>query len=110
MTPAEMLRAAKAKIGEPDSWCMGSEAVNASDEAEDPTDPEACRWCSIGAVIAVGGIGSPYVFTLLDDAAKAMGKGGKLGLRAAALLNDTTDHATVMKMFDRAIELAEAAS
>jgi hypothetical protein len=99
---AEQLRAAKALIENPDDWWQGS-CQEFCDVRERP------RMCAGSAVsytrsggISWGVEGSSGRRDLLDAAANT------LGYSDLVALNDESDHATVMKMFDRAIELAEA--
>lgn len=111
MTPAEILRAAKAKIEDPAHWCQGYSWLNSKNQpiSRDDMRSAARRCCAIGAVALscqrLSDEWSPIRF--LETAANELGFGEKV-LLAPAELNDSTDHATVMRMFDRAIELAEA--
>lgn len=111
MTPAEILRAAKAKIADPARWCQGEEARNEDREGTFAGAEDACQWCALGATGAV--VPRTLVIMcdadiLLNRAAVAMGYLETDELPPAAHLNDTTDHETVMALYDRAIELAEA--
>lgn len=105
MTPREILIAAKAKIKDPERWCRRVDAWNDDLRCESaPNLDGATRWSAVGAVAGVsnGEFVSDYFSAqhFLKLAANGM------AIRDATYLNDTTDHPTVMKMFDRAIELA----
>lgn len=96
------LRACRARIENPERWIQG--------RAEDSEG----RCCAIGTAAVTLDAHGHYrladdVRRALDRAAFDMGFGrGMAGKRAAAVLNDTTDHATVLRMFDVAIERIEA--
>lgn len=101
MSIAEKLRTAKALIEDPARWCQGTAAKSATGFLVDWDSPDALQWCAYGAFRRAGA-----------DTAKEW---GFMWAAASALmdryvgpsrLNDSTDHPTVMKMFDRAIELA----
>lgn len=93
------LRAAKALIEDPDRWCQGAFAKMSNGMEVMPINSAAHSYCALGSAIKV----SNQEFTLaaaLNRTAK------KMGHDYASVLNDSTDHPTVMKMFDLAIELA----
>ena len=113
MTNAEQLRAAKALIDTPDKWTKGCFARRADGlllmrgESWD----EAVCFCSEGAVRkASNGLLPPDVDRLLERAVPRTFHTSS-NCRNFVLFNDAeeTSHADVMKMFDRAIKLAEAA-
>lgn len=101
MTPVEILKAAKAKIEDPAHWCQGNAAWDLNGRACVPEDHNARSWCSWGAVTAASRQRGVSAHDYLDRAAD------EFGFASAVVLNDSTDHPTVMKMFDRAIALAE---
>lgn len=101
---AEQLRAAQELIRDPEHWCQGALFRDAHGTASAFHNVE--RRCAIGAL---HGSNATSTADLLNEAAKEMGFLQRRGeLCAAAMLNDHTDHATVMEMFDLAIEKAEA--
>jgi hypothetical protein len=111
MTPAEILKAARAKIEKPENWCQGHYAENAEGETVSYLSDSACRLCASGAcAIFSGSIGaSGEVVRLLRVSALEI-----LGATHApehkyppVYINDNTDHPTVMAMFSGAIALAE---
>ena len=104
MSTADVLRAAKALIDTPEKWTKGTYAEDARGVAVGYDDPDACRFCSSGALKRVGatvGEGEPY--TLL---AEAFGTEGPTVCSA----NDEASHTEVMAAFDRAIAAAEASA
>ncbi|MGI9449346.1 MAG: DUF6197 family protein [Geminicoccaceae bacterium] len=102
MTPREILIAAKAKIEDPERWCQGWFARDIAGHPIGSRNPGACKWCSLGAIRVVWGPLSYESKVLQTLAVAALDQGFQL----PEDLNDNTDHPTVMKMFDRAIELA----
>ena len=103
---AALLRKAKVLIDTPEKWCQGTGGQDLMGRSVSPLSRKAIRFCSIGASSKCGG---SYIFDLehfLNEAAQKMGFHATAGESAAANLNDTTDHPTVMAMFDLAIRLA----
>lgn len=101
-TTADKLREAKALIEDPERWCQGALRRDKYGNAG-AIGGEVVERCADGAVAEVLGqyrTDDP-VFAPLNAAAVEM------GFENSACLNESTDHPTVMKMFDRAIELAE---
>jgi hypothetical protein len=105
MTPADTLRAAKALIEKPENWHVGYYAKTPGGDDTWGDLPQACKWCALGALQKVSG--DPYFPIGRRDHVTLEAAARKLGYDCASLLNDTTDHATVMRMFDLAIEMAE---
>jgi hypothetical protein len=97
---ADILRRARARISDPSRWTQEFYARDRAGYRTDPTSSDAVRWCSYGAVDAE--LGTSQVDQFLHLAARV------LGLHSPGSANDNGDHATVLRMFDRAIELAEA--
>lgn len=100
MTPAEILRAAKAKIEKPENWCQHNYAQTKQGRPIGANEANACRWCAIGALRAVGGSGGRAIDFLAMAAHEA-------GAPTIWILNDTADHAAVLAAYIRAIALAE---
>lgn len=73
MTPADVLRAAKAKIAKPEHWAVGAVAKDMLGRRVHPSDPSAYAWDLVGAVIAVGAPTWPteYALRSLEDAVRA---------------------------------------
>lgn len=110
MSPAEILRAAKAKIEDPVNWLVEEEACDDMGTPVPPADYDACQWCAMGALNAIEWRVNPdYTgpYDYLEQAALEMGFQSKGHLVPPAHLNDTAGHSAVMAMFDRAIALAE---
>lgn len=101
---ADILRAAKAKIEDPARWCQGQPAKDAKGYQIATGSRLATAWCAWGACCSVAGVrdaGFGLALVNLNRVACRAGFG------SAQELNDSSDHPTVMAMFDRAIELAE---
>jgi hypothetical protein len=112
---ADVLRAARERISDPERWGVGVHARDTSGaEVEDcEALPKACEWCALGALFAEGV--QPY-----GDDEGFSEEDAALGAEATEFLtrgadgewpptvNDEGDHARVLDMYDRAIELAEA--
>ena len=113
MNTVEILKRAKARIENPEHWCTGSLARNTLGGVTAPRSSDACKWCAFGAIIAEANHGTFQVEQALDIVAipiiNSMGRAGPevKNLRGAAYVNDYTDHATVMRMYDLAIAEAE---
>ena len=121
MNTVDILKKAKAKIEDPAHWCQGMFALDEHGDPVGTSDPRACRWCAQGAMSFVAGDSDKKPIAKAAQVAMAaaaveMGFGdgkmsdedGGLQIYPPVFLNDTADHPTVMKMFDRAIQLAQA--
>lgn len=109
----DVLRAARERISDPERWCLGRHAEDASGrDVEDPRSEQACKWCAFGALLAEGM--EPYGD---DDCPGDFDP--VIGYAAAQLLekaakewpphvNDEGGHQAVLDMYDAAIDLAEA--
>ena len=95
-----ILRAAKARIENPENWCQMALALTRECKRVRADDKNAVQWCAVGTLVAMPNA-LQREFTLLSKAAK------ECGFPTIATLNNETDHPTVMRMFDRAIELAQ---
>lgn len=104
MTPVEILTKARALIEKPENW---TQYVYARDIYGNPIvalEKEAACFCSYGAVDRVAGSEEIAATALgpLGDAAWAVGK------MSVSMVNDRSDHPTVLRMFDLAISKAQA--
>ncbi len=92
----QLLDEAQERIRNPENWCQ---------EALFQTTRDGTRqWCARGAVKSE--LWYQGVDALLSRAAVEMGHIGTRGLHHAVVaLNNTTDHSTVMAMFDLAREM-----
>jgi hypothetical protein len=95
MNTLEILTAARAKIADEKNWCQEAFARDNDYDATRPKNPEACSWCSKGAIFAVvGEVLRTYVY--LDILEKYM-EGD------VPDYNDSRTHAEVMAAWDKAI-------
>lgn len=101
MKTSEKLRAAKAKIADPANWCQLTFAMDANGEPCDPRSGEAVQWCAIGAIDS---------FNWFDLSPEDYLRRASLELFGAVVgaANDCLGHSAVMRVYDRAIEMAEA--
>lgn len=101
---ADILRAARDKIAEPNHWTKGEYARDKNGNSVDAQAPDAVCWCARGAFYAVRPHGdNMHALVHLREAIhERAGHGG------IVRLNDGSDHADVLAVFDRAIQLAEA--
>lgn len=113
MTPAEQLRAAKALIDTPERWTKGKNARGVHGGVTDPTGKDAVCRCSNGAIVCSTQRWNSSLGRKLDAAVpKAFSGYAENGFAARFVqYNDHPDttHADIMKLFDDAIALAEAA-
>ena len=115
LTTREVLVRARDLIADPERWAQNDYARVAGGASAEPNDPDACQWCAIGAVLHVQGKATweeydddpRMAWSFLNACALAAGytkaDDGKI---PAVVLNDSSDHATVLKMFACAIEKA----
>lgn len=105
MTPTrsvvERLREARARIEDPANWCQGAFARDRSGDPVGSKSPVACQWCAEGALTVAGGGFDAEVYLLRALPLRVNDVGG---------YNDHRTHATVLRLFDRAIALAEGAN
>lgn len=131
MSDVEVLKAARAKIEQPEAWAQGHFAYRPPNGEPwraasvqggqalvqtNQTDPEAVCWCTLGAVMSVGRGNAVddyaplrYVLFALRDVTKA-GPAMDLQLRDVVAFNDAPHrtHSEVLNLLDVAIQLAEA--
>lgn len=100
MDVIDALRSAKGKISDSAKWVRGTVAVDGAGNRVMPEDFTACRWCAVGACMSNDEAWNDLAIPALHTVAK------HLGYRSAGNLNDSTDHLTVMRMFDLAIRAA----
>ncbi len=81
-----VLHTAQERIRDPENWCQYSYGLNSSPN------------CAVGALLMTPR-STPEALGLLNTASKQIGYDG------ASILNDRTNHPTVMAMFDCAIKL-----
>jgi hypothetical protein len=101
MTTLETLKAARKKITPRKSWIKKALAEDSRGADVDAWQPEACRWCSAGALLAVcGNWNWEY-----DAAVQAL----EYRMGVISRFNDTHTHKEVLAAFDEAIAKLEAA-
>ena len=106
----DVLRAARARIEHPGTWCKGHVAITIDGASTHAHDLKALQYCGVGAAIASlhprdSGL-AHRVYDSLHQEAK------KLGFSSFGLFNDARDtkHEDVLQAYDRAIEAAEQES
>lgn len=104
MSTLETLTKARELIADPDHWTKGVLARDDLDITTSTTSENACKWCSVGAVDAVCGDDYDAYY---DAVGKLNFQAVKRGYDFVAELNDSTNHATVLEMFDDAIKDAQ---
>lgn len=123
MSVSDDLVRARALIADPACWTRGASARDESGREVDPDDPSACRWCALGAVVAVVPPRPgrrphellPHLARVLpltsrpDDPPLPLASvvDRSTTARQVADVNDVMGHATTLAMFDRAIAAAE---
>ena len=101
-TALGVLIAARAKIEDPKNWTKGTPARDSHGRKTLATNPDACMFCMIGALdSAIGSLGSESAFMDAADALLPFIPNG-WGIPD---YNDheSTDHADVLAIFDKAI-------
>ena len=104
MSTADNLRSAKRLIKDPRRWCQRT--MYRDKDGNMCGRKRAVSWCADAAVSEIRKkyfLACPEI-RLLDLSAR------EFGYARSCDLNDSTDHPTVMKMFNRAIELEKAQS
>lgn len=102
MDTLEILKAGRELISDPARWTQNVTARDAQDDWAFASDQDAVCWCSLGALLKIGGSGYQDAIDALDISAL------QLGSQQATLFNDTHTHAEVLAMWDRAIAAESA--
>lgn len=102
MAPADILRAARARIEDPKNWQQGWYASTADGRRTMGSDPDAACFCAYGALDNAGASESGEISALLEAAAV------RLFNQDLIDVNDQEGHAAVLQVFDAAIAAAEA--
>lgn len=107
--PSEILIAAKAVIADPKHWTKGAIAKNSDGYSTYVSSETASCWCSVGAYYRVAEAidETPIAITAFETLTRAATAFGRF--LSVADMNDASDHATVMSVWDKAIELAKEA-
>lgn len=122
MTTVEFLKNAKARIADEKNWCRVHLAMNACKEFVQPSSPRAVCWCSLGTVYLESRL-LEYQYqvalaeelrdraeaTLSEAVAEITNSDAleKSTYTSIPIYNDDHSHEEVMKMWDKAIEIAE---
>jgi hypothetical protein len=102
MTDLEALQAARKKIEKSENWCKKRLAEDPFGNSVSPCSPDACKWCTVGALRAIhesaGNCFTPNLLgweVLLSVA----------GTPSLVAFNDSeeTTHTEVLAIFDKAI-------
>lgn len=100
-TAVEALKAARELISDPKRWTQHHFSATTDGTPCDSQDPDARRFCALGAILRVRGV-PLHADRYLDEAGKKL-----FGMNVDQV-NDTLQHDDVLQMFDKAIQLAEA--
>lgn len=101
----KLLSEAQELIRDPKNWCQGPFALDAEGVSVSPGSSSACCFCADGAMERV--LSDQLDFSTYNKARRVLTDAAfDMGVLGVVFLNETTDHPTVMKMFDLAIELA----
>lgn len=103
MKLSEFLKTAKAKIDTEDKWCQGANAINEKGLEVTPTNPSACRFCTVGVIES--GIDEQCELLALDLFEKLIKKNPFHNNLAD--FNDFNFHPRVMRLWDKAIAKAK---
>lgn len=103
---SRQLLAARALIAQRDTWSIAYRATDARGAEVDPQSAQACCFCSLGALQRARADAQAYL--LLAQAARESANYDPedSDLMVLEEFNDTNNHATVLQIWDRAIELA----
>lgn len=103
MSTVEILKEARAKIAK--GWTRGWFAADSHNRPCEPRNPDACRWCSMGAIYACATQNESGI-----DAAMAIRASLPDGTYSIAVWNDAQGSAfPVLELFDKTIARLENA-
>lgn len=109
MSTLHTLRRARALIRDLEHWTQGSFARDINSEECEACDPDACRWCAIGALQATADTADEYDSALLELAHSGVGLATTLIADSLVAWNDSHErtHGEVLEAFDQAIVCLE---
>ena len=108
---ASILRAARARIADPKNWTTEFEARDVSGREVNAGSRSARCWCALGSLRAECHAQRKDMDFARDLAETLREATNELfNCRLVAVANDHYGHSAVLKIYDRAIELAEAQS
>lgn len=105
-TPAEILKAARARIADPAHWCQNVNARSAKGNGVRYSSPRAVAWCAFGAINAE--VRDPMSQAARDTQQQLDAAARGVFRRYVTAINDEGTHEDVLAMYDAAIAAAEA--
>lgn len=108
MTAADKLRSARALIADYENWCQGDYGKDGWGRSIDPYAVGCVKRCAHGARFAAEV--SDYGVRILSNAARFEGRSTLISVNDSFSPDPRECHAAVLRVYDRAIELAEAAA
>ena len=96
-----VLENARDLISDSSRWCQGVSARTQDGFAVEPGHAEACRWCSIGAIVRACAKNTDMVQPCID--ALCTNLPPRL-IQPLAFYNDTRDHDFILALFDKTIQ------
>lgn len=101
MADLNLLKRARERISSPANWTHGFLARDVTGQECHASADEAVCWCAMGALRASGGRLNSEEGDLLHDVARDLFNKHVFGA------NDSLGHTAALRIYDRAIELAE---
>lgn len=101
--PSDILKAGLALIRDKAHWTQHAAARNKYRKTVDATNPDACSWCSYGALLKTTNDTDASMYDIESYLYQAVAYTGSY-----IFFNDTRSHADVVAMWEKAIRLAEA--
>lgn len=114
MDAVTILRRARKRVSDPGRWTQGQMARKPTGTGVTAKNPEACRWCAVGAIrkAAPTERRSDRAHRLLSTASHELFGVGPIqvndGRRGTGKDPRAVAHQATLLVFDRAIELAKA--
>jgi len=100
----DILKAARAKIADPDHWTQGTSARNHDGKYTNPCNYDAVSWCASGALYSVDTSHESYHEAIAALAGIPAPDGA---VYKVVEINDNGSHAEVLALFDAAIRRIE---
>lgn len=101
MTTHEALIAAREKIADRKNWCRGSLALLPNRQIASPRNPNAVKWCALGACYSIPRMAELAIWQLELAATE-------LYNTVVISVNDRIGHKAVLRLFDHAIGATNA--
>lgn len=108
MTTLEALKAARALIEDPKRWTQHEFARDADGKRVAECDEAAVCWCLFGAAYRVASPREHLWHAVAVLTGRACASGAKVNDGQTRLADGSTGHPAVLKIYDKAIELAAA--